>query len=295
MNSHLHPSCIDIIKLNAEERIDYILQPRWIGYPLAHNVLQRLDDLYRHPRVSRMPNIMIIGRTNNGKTELLKKFCQRHLKDPNLDGNSIFVPVLYMQAPPSPNESDFYSEILSSLYERVPSSSTSAKRTRVVQVLAKIGVKVLCIDELHNSLAGSSIKQQQFLNSIKYLGNELSISFVASGTEDLLRATSIDAQIQNRFEPILLPKWKLNKEFKQLLRTYESILPLKEPSMLHEGLLCKKILATCEGTIGELSNLLNKSATYAIRHGIECINTSVISDCGYISPNERAKNTALGI
>lgn len=295
MNSHLNPSYIEKLELNTQERVDSISRPRWIGYPLAHDILQRLDDLYRHPRVSRMPNIMIIGRTNNGKTELLRKFCKRHVIDPHVEGGAIVVPVLYIQAPPSPNESDLYSEILNSLYERVPTASTSAKRARVVEVLGKLGVKILCIDELHNSLAGSSVRQQQFLNTIKYLGNELRISFVASGTEDLLRATSVDSQIQNRFEPILLPKWRLNKEFKQLLRTYESILPLKKPSMLHEGLLCKKILATCEGTIGELSTLLNKSAIYAIRQGVECIDATVISSCGYVPPSERSRDTTTGI
>lgn len=293
--SHIHPNCIDKLEQNSQDRIDYVIKPRWIGYPLAHEILQRFDDLYKHPRVSRMPNIMIIGRTNNGKTELLKKFCQRHLSEPNLTGETLVTPVLYLQAPPSPNESDFYAEILNSLYERVPASSTSAKRARALHVLRKIGVKVLCIDELHNSLAGSTIKQQQFLNTLKYLGNELSISYIASGTEDLLRAVSVDTQIQNRFEPILLPKWKLNREFKQLLRTYESILPLKQPSKLYEGLLCKKILATCEGTIGELSALLNKATVYAIRNGNEQIDVNVISDCGYVSPSERIRDTANGI
>ncbi|WP_417441318.1 TniB family NTP-binding protein [Idiomarina sp.] len=297
MNSypHLHKNCIEKLEWDVEARVKDIKQPRWIGYPRAHEVLHRFDDILVHPRVSRMPNLMLIGRTNNGKTELLRKFCQQHLPDPNSSGDSFIVPVMYMQAPPSPNESDLYVQILNNLYERVPASSISAKRSRVIDVLRKIELKVLCIDELHNSLAGSSVKQQNFLNTLKYLGNELKISFIASGTEDLLRATSIDNQIQNRFEPILLKKWTLTKEFRQLLRTFESILPLKRPSKLHSGLLSKKILALSEGTIGELSTLLNKATVCAIRSGSECIDTEVLANCGYIPPSERIRDSALGI
>lgn len=297
MNSypHLHPSCVSKLEWDIDARLADIVKPRWIGYPLAHDVLQRFDDVLRHPRVARMPNLMVIGRTNNGKTELLRKFCQKHLPDPNCSEDNFDIPVMYMQAPPGPNEADLYAQILTNLYERVPASSTSAKRARAVDVLRKVKLKVLCIDELHNAVAGSSVKQQQFLNTLKYLGNELKISFIASGTEDLLRTVSVDSQIQNRFEPILLTKWKMNTEYRQLLRTFESILPLRQPSQLHSGLLSRKLLAMSEGTIGELSTLLNKATIYAVKNGQERIDTQVLSDCGYVSPSERARDSTLGI
>jgi hypothetical protein len=171
----------------------------------------------------------------------------------------------------------------------------SAKRTRTVQVLKDIGLKVLCIDELHNSLAGSTLKRQQFLNALKYLGNELRISIIACGTEDLLRATSTDPQIQNRFQPIFLPKWKLDKGFRQLLRTFESIIPLKEESNLHSGLLSKKIYAFSEGSIGELSMLLNKAATFALKNGEEKITPETISNCGFTPPSDRVRDTGIAL
>lgn len=292
---HLHPSCIEKLLLSEEERIQEIYKPRWIGYPSAHKILRQFEDILHHPRVSRMPNALLIGRTNNGKTDLLKKFCQAHLPDNNLSGGQMVAPVIYLQAPPSPAESDFYAAILSSLYERVPSSSTSAKRTRVVEVLRKIGLKVMCVDELHNALAGTSIKQQQFLNMLKYLGNELQISFIGCGTEDVLRAVSIDNQIQNRFPPILLPKWEMGSNYRMLLKTFELVLPLKEASDLHSGLVSKKLYAMTEGTIGELSTLLNQAARLAIQSGSEKITTSILAECGYTSPSERSREAARGV
>jgi len=127
---------------------------------------------------------------------------------------------------------------------------------------------------------------------IKYLGNELQISIVGCGTGDLLRAVSIDPQIQNRFVPEILPKWQLNKEYRQLLMSFERVLPLRKPSALHEPQLATKILAMSEGTIGELSALLNLASIHAIRGGQEQITTDVLNSCGYVSPSDRTKQAA---
>ncbi|MDH0334626.1 TniB family NTP-binding protein [Metapseudomonas otitidis] len=289
---HLHQVTAENIEQPPEARIQWLKKPRWIGYPRAQEIMGKLEDLVSHPREERMPNMLLIGGTNNGKTRLIRNFAQRHMADENVGGEHIIAPVLYTQAPPAPNEAGFYSEILNTLFERVPTSSTDAKRARVIQVLRGVKLKVLIIDELHNILAGASVKQQQFLNMIKYLGNELQISIVGCGTGDLLRAVSIDPQIQNRFVPEILPKWQLNKEYRQLLMSFERVLPLRKPSALHEPQLATKILAMSEGTIGELSALLNLASIHAIRGGQEHITTDVLNACGYVSPSDRTKQAA---
>jgi hypothetical protein len=289
---HLHPSTIECVDLDVEQRIQWLRKARWIGYPRAQAIMAKLEDLVHYPQEPRMPNMLLIGSSNNGKTRLIKQFAQRHLAEENKGGEHIIAPVLYVQAPPTPSESGFYAEILNTLFEKVPSSSPEAKRVRVVQVLRGIKLRVLIIDELHNILAGATIKQQQFLNMIKYLGNELQISIIGCGTGDLLRAVSIDPQIQNRFTPELLPKWQMNKEFRQLLRSFEQILPLRKASHLHEQMLAGKILAMCEGTIGELSNLLNTATIHAIRTNTEQITADVLNNCGYIPPSDRTKLAA---
>lgn len=290
--SHLHPNTVDCIELDANARINWLKNPRWIGYPKAHDVLSKLEDLVHHPQEPRMPNMLLIGSSNNGKTKLIQHFARRHLARENKGGEHIIAPVMYVQAPPTPSESGFYAEILNALFEKVPTSSSEAKRVRVVQVLKGIQLKVLIIDELHNILAGTSVKQQQFLNMIKYLSNELQISIVGCGTGDLLRAVSIDPQIQNRFIPEVLPKWSMNKEFRQLLMSFEQVLPLRKKSGLYEPVLASKILAMCEGTIGELSVLLNMAAIYAIKQNHEQITLDVLNACGYISPSDRTMMAA---
>lgn len=271
MNSIEMAHLSDIAKLKAvldqKERIEHILKPKWIGYPTAQSILDQLEDLLNHPKQSRMPNLLIVGETNNGKTRLIEQFRQSHPADPNLDGDAIKVPVLYVQAPPSPDERGLYNNILSLLFQRLKSAeSTDQKRLRVISVLKQIDLGVIVIDEIHHLLAGPLLKQRNFLNVIKYLGNELCVPIVGVGTADAFRAIQIDPQIQNRFVPVVIPKWTLNTDFARLLVSFERILPLRQPSKLSEKAMATKLLYLSGGTIGELAQLLNKAAIWALKN-----------------------------
>lgn len=274
-------------QMSNQERIDQLRVPRWLGYPRAKEIDTRLEWLFNHPRVTRMPNVLLIGRTNNGKTGLVKRFASRHLPSDNPGGESIIAPVLIVQTPPKPTEAGFYTELLHPLLKRLPNGTVADKRARVVEILKQVQLKVLVIDEMHNMLAATAPAQREFLNVIKYLSNELQISMVGVGDETLIRAVGIDSQIQNRFEPEILPKWKAGPEFNRLLASFEKILPLRNPSDLVEPLLAMKLAALCEGTIGELSMLLNKASTYAISRGQEQITADVLNKCGYVPPSQR--------
>ena len=292
MNSIEMAHLSDIAKskavLDQKERIEHILKPKWIGYPTAQSILDQLEDLLNHPKQSRMPNLLIVGETNNGKTRLIEQFRQSHPADPNLDGDAIKVPVLYVQAPPSPDERGLYNNILSLLFQRLKSAeSTDQKRQRVISVLKQIDLGVIVIDEIHHLLAGPLLKQRNFLNVIKYLGNELCVPIVGVGTVDAFRAIQIDPQIQNRFIPVVIPKWNLNTDFARLLVSFERILPLRQPSKLSEKAIATKLLYLSGGTIGELSQLLNNAAIWALKNNKEKIDLEALEKCGFVRPSDR--------
>jgi GTPase SAR1 family protein len=56
----------------------------------------------------RMPNLLIVGDTNAGKTMLANRFVQVHPADDNPHGEAAIVPVLAIQTPPGPDEGRFY-------------------------------------------------------------------------------------------------------------------------------------------------------------------------------------------
>ena len=104
---HLHAAAREALALPPAARIDHMRRPRWIGYTRARQLLDKLDDLLTHPKTHRMPNLLIVGDTNAGKTMLANRFVQLHPADDNPEGEAVIVPVLAIQAPPGPDEGRF--------------------------------------------------------------------------------------------------------------------------------------------------------------------------------------------
>lgn len=288
--SHLTPSTREALNLTDAERIFRIKSDRWIGYPHAKVVLKQLDDLLQHPRVNRMPNIILIGDSNNGKSTLAKRFCRLNPAVDNPEGESVTAPVMYVQAPPVPDEGRFYNAILDQLFAPYkPSERVDKKQFQVLKLLRYAQLKVLVIDEIHQILAGSLHRQRAFLNVLKYLSNELQISIVGVGTKDALRALQTEPQLANRFKPIYLPRWEMNDDFKRLLASFEAMLPLKLPSTLHSEAISTKLYAMSEGNIGELTGVLNAAAELAILNGCEFITLDCLHKIDWTPPSERRR------
>jgi hypothetical protein len=72
--SHLLPAAQGLARLPADERIHRLRADRWIGYPRAVEALNRLEALYAWPNKQRMPNLLLVGPTNNGKSMIVEKF-----------------------------------------------------------------------------------------------------------------------------------------------------------------------------------------------------------------------------
>lgn len=287
---HLSASAAECLDLPAEERIERIRAPRWIGYPRAQAVLGKLEDLLRYPRSHRMPNLLIVGDTNNGKTMLVERFRRRHPAHDNLRGEGVRVPVLAIQAPPTPDEGRFYNAILERLFAPYkPHDRVDRKQTQVLKLLNYVGLRMLVIDEVHHILAGNLNKQRAFLNVLKYLGNELMVPIVAIGTRDAFRAIQTDPQLANRFEPAVLPRWAFDTDFLRLLASFERMLPLRKPSTLHETSMATKLFSMSEGYLGELAALLNLAAVAAVRSERECIDARTLSELPWTTPSDRRR------
>lgn len=293
MAEHLTEIARSKLVLSDSERILHIKRPRWIGYGRAKEVLDKLEDLLDYPRQERMPNMLLIGETNNGKTMLITRFRETHPALENPSGEAMKIPVLYIQAPPSPDERGIYNAILNRLFERSPrTQGTDAKRDQVVAVLRRVELGMVIVDEIHHLLAGSYVKQRNCLNVLKYLGNELCVPIVGIGTAEAMRAIQTDPQLANRFTPEVLPKWSKNTEFARLLASFERVIPLRHPSRLASPELASIILEISGGTIGEVSSLLNMAAIRAINSGEECITTEILATCGYVSPSRRRQSAS---
>ena len=89
-------------------------------------------------------------------------------------GEAALIPIIYVQAPPVPDERRFYAALLDAIgMVHRKSQRTDDLFYQVRTLLPKVGLKMIIIDEIHHVLAGSTKRHHAFLNTIKYLANEL--------------------------------------------------------------------------------------------------------------------------
>ncbi len=162
-------------------------------------------------------------------------------------------------------------------------------RFHFLSKIEKYKVKMLIIDEIHNMLAGRKDKQREFQNLLRYVGNALRIPIVCLGTKDAYLAIRSDPQLENRFEPFLLPAWKEDEEYESLLASMVSILPLKNPSNLNHPEISRYILEKTGGILGEIFTLLRRAAILAIETESEVIDEKTLKAADYNSPTERIR------
>lgn len=288
---HLSEKARSALDLDDDIRIRKIRSPNWIGYPRARRILDVLEENLTYPKHHRMPNLLIAGRSDNGKSMIARRFDALHPSFDNPDGAGITMPVLMFQAPPVPDESRFYGNILDTLFAPYKPKETSAKKqAQVIALLRRFNVGMLIIDDINNIVAGHVEKQRVVLNVIKFLGNELMIPIAATGTKDALRALQSEPQMASRFDVEPLPNWEMGDEFLRLMASFERLLPLKYPSNLAEQTLAAKILSMSDGTIGSLTKILVKSANHAVRSGAERIDRKILEAINWISPMDKRRN-----
>lgn len=285
---HLHEIAQRAARLPADERVRYARADRWIGYTRAAAALARLEELVEWPAKQRMPNLLLVGPTNNGKSMVIEKFRRGHLPVSHPDTEEI--PVLVVQMPSEPSVVRFYTALLAAM------GAPSRPRRRIAELeqvalhlLRRVGVRVLVIDELHNVLAGRGDVRREFLNLLRFLGNELKIPLVGVGTREAYLAIRSDDQLENRFQPLVLPRWEPGGEACSLLASFAASFPLRRPSPIAAVEMAEYLLARSEGTIGELAALLTDAAVAAIESGEEAINRRTLLMATYAGPTERRR------
>lgn len=284
---HIHPDYWHILSLSDKERIQFLDEPRWVGYERAKTILDTLQGLMQKPKRPRMPNLLIVGESNNGKTTIIDRFnqlCGQGYVDDNYDPVK---PVIIAEAPPEADEKALYVSILERFFTPYRISDPATKlRYQVIHLMRACQVRILIIDEMHSLLTGTTIKQRQVMNAIKLLCNELAIPIVGVGTTDAVRVLHTDPQHASRFDVMTLPIWKLDTDFQRLLASFEKILPLKQPSKLFVPETASLLHAISMGNLGNLHRLLVACAEAAIKNGTEQIDTQIIQNQSWIRPTK---------
>ena len=274
---HLLESIRPVAMASQAERLAHLSTDRWIDYPRAASVMQRLEDLIATPPKTRMPCLLIHGDSGMGKTMLIEKFTRKHLPSYNKQRGIDQIEIVVIEMPPLPTERRIYANLM----EAVGAPYRPGDRLDVLEhatfgLLRRLRPKLIVVDEVHHLTAGSAREQRTALNVLKYLSNTLHCCIVVLGTYDALIALQSDAQIASRFVPLELPRWRESDDLRRFLNALEKTLPLRERSHLADRDSVNLILTAGEGITGVMTELVVSAARRAIKIGQEKITPALL-------------------
>lgn len=280
---------------DQESRIHDLRKDFWVAYPRAEEITAHLDDLLVYPKKIRMPNMALIGETNNGKSRLLDRFVVKNTPEFDPNSENTVLPIMHIRLRGEADESRLYNAMLDRLFAGGPMREPpDTKLQRLIELLTKLQTKMIIVDEFQHAIVGTPHKLRKFLNAFKNLGSELQLPLVVAGTPEVLNALQADPQIANRFPPRHLPKWKNSDDFLSLLATIQLKLKLRNEYDLTDEDLAVRVLTLTEGILGEVVALLTDLAVLAIRTGEERITVQMLKDdslrkIGWVAPSLRTR------
>lgn len=271
----LTPDACGLLSASNAERIQAIRRGSWIPYPRAKLAISQLRYVLEQPRTKRLTGLTLAGPTNNGKTTIVHEFIATHRQltsDPSAERPEF----LYVETPPVPNISLLYSQILRSVGDlNADKGTTSGKLARVLHLLPSLNLRMIFLDEIHNVLAGSAKQSEAFLNTLKYLSNQLHLPVVLIGTDAALNVVRTDQQVLSRYPAFTLSAWANDEQFGRLVGAILSTIPLKKPTRLSASTVAH-LHARGQGALGATLQMIQRAAVWAIDNGVEEITPRAI-------------------
>lgn len=266
-------------------RIDWLRRDRWVALPQAEMALSHLEELAGYPARGRMPCLLLFGSTGMGKSEILRRFSELHASTYDKRAGLTTMPIVFVQMPPQPTEEEFYAELLRAMnFSEFDQLSLRSLRTLARRTLSEFGTKVLVLDEIDKMLAGTARQQRIFLNTIRFLTNDLHIPIVCAGTEDARIAVLTDPNLADRFEAFELRPWRNDHALRQLMASFAGLLPLRRPSLLDTSEVRQRVIALTAGVTGRIFRLMEAVAIASIRNGREMIDADSFDDKELLLP-----------
>lgn len=254
----------------------------FIRYPLVTQVLGRMLDVVADSPRARPEGICLVADSNNGKTHTFRKFSDEVWAQFGPDQGGSAIPVLSIQAPVNGVRKDLLGSLARSLRIPLPPRTNGDSiRYRILEAMDTAKVRAICVDELHHILPGGLYRQRVILDDLKCFGNELMIPVFLAGTAHAHHLVSRDDQYYDRFPPVGLPRWNLDRDFIRLLRAIEQRWQLAEGSFstrVHSELIWKH----SKGLLGRIFRICERTVRIARLTQSGLITAKEINMAGYI-------------
>ena len=301
-----------------KERIQLITDPQkilandlWIDYPVAVECIELLRLLFSQPTrcdrsydfiattkdskntqlIHRYQGMMLIGKTGNGKTEILRKFRKiahsmagGEMHMPGTKEKVSLNPVVLVNTPPMKIKF-LFKKILEKI--KYPISNTISKDDLLEQVIAGLKtsqVQMLMLDEFQNILRGDRSNLELLMSMLVHISSEAKLSLVLAGTPEIDTAVSSYPPLITRLLPFDLPRWKNGEIFQSLLKTMAEKRGLSFYPPLESEIINNHVYYMTEGYIGEVANLLYLAQK---RNGYQLRTPNCFENIGWVRPSQR--------
>ena len=210
----------------------------------------------------------IIAPPGTGKTVTCEGYSLLNRPQKRL-GQRDIMPVLYLEATPDCSISDLLVLILETLKGDSVGQATYLRK-RSLDLLKASKVEMILFDE-------ANLMKINALGELARIFNQLKISIILVGTEELNNLVTRKEYIHDRFKKCYRFDVLTRGEFKQMVETLETeILQLPVPSNLAvEGILERLYLKT-SGKIRHLDWVLREAAIFSLRKGFKQVDKETL-------------------
>lgn len=275
------------------DRIAWIRRDRWLGFPKAEAIRERLAAMLRYPPRTRMPCLLVYGQTGMGKSRTVERFEAENPRSFDELKGIASIPVVSVQLPPQPTDGEFYGELLEAMGAGYPGRTDVARARQLTRrLMAQVSARMLILDEINHMLACTPRQQRIFLNTLRYLANDLQIPIVCTGNHEARAALLTDAALAERFDAVELIRWQDDEAFRLLMVTLAAILPLRAPSQLTDERVRSIVLDLSDGNTGRIFRLVETLAVQAIERGTERIVAADLEADDLVLPTVSMKSIA---
>ena len=242
---------------------------RFFPYDYGEALLSDMSDLLEEDPDEVKPACMLItGQSDTGKSALLREFLDRHPARPNPEGNAFQRPVICINVPEGGSETKLWSRAFAALGSpKIGTGNAGDREQAFLRLLRNVGVKVICLDEIHNLQSRGASSQRKALVLLKDFANEVGVPIIATGTPVARTVIKQDDQFLSRFDTHELLPWDDPLRVATLLCAYERELGFDGETVLVEEDVIDWVIASAAGQLGAIVKRFKRAAWRAYENG----------------------------
>ncbi|HLO63532.1 MAG TPA: TniB family NTP-binding protein [Azonexus sp.] len=255
---------------------------RITGEPFKHARFLRAIDLIEEVhhcqrKYGKGEGVLIMAPPGAGKSTIAEAYMKEHGREYHAE--STRVPVLLVKVPESPTAGRLAEAILIALGDPVAHRGDTPRKTeRIYRFIEGCGVEMILFDEFHHLFYAPTLPEFRKLTDwFKIFLDDARIGTAGFGLSESAHVVDANPQLRRRFSarewirPFILNEEGDFREFRSLLRNFETELPLPCETPIHETNMARRFHVASFGLLDYVVKTLEGGVSVAQAAGLSTI------------------------